>query len=170
VAIMTIALTSPDTAENLDRAGGRGLRLLLDSAATDNTLSVLLCEAPPASPGPPLHVHPGSDETFVVLEGALLVHADGRTHTVPAGGSLFVRRGTPHTFATPPDHGSRFITIHTPGGFEQMHREVRAAEVEAGHPFAPEEIIPIASRHDWQLAGPPLLPTGQLAQPAGGAR
>ena len=167
---MTVALTSPDTAENLDRAGGRGMRLLLDSAATGATLSVLMCEAPQASPGPPLHVHPGSDETFILLEGSLLLHTDGQTHTVPAGGAMFVPRGTPHTFATPTDSTARFIAIHTPGGFEQMHRDVHAAEVAAGRPFTPEEIITIARRHDWELVGPPLLPTGQLAQPTGGPR
>jgi quercetin dioxygenase-like cupin family protein len=164
---MTIALTLPDLAENLDRAGGRRMRLLLDSTATGGTMAVLLCEAPQAAPGPPLHVHPESDETFVVLDGALLVHAEGQTHTLEAGASMFVPRGTRHTFATPPEHAARFIAIHTPGGFEQMHRDVHAAELEAGRAFAPEEIIAIARRHDWEFAGPPLLPTGLLAQPAG---
>jgi quercetin dioxygenase-like cupin family protein len=163
---MTVALTSPERAEHLDRAGGRGMRMLLDSAATGGALAVLVCEAPQASPGPPLHVHPASDETFLVLEGALLLHADGQTHTVAAGGSLFVPRGTPHTFATGTDLPARFVAIHTPGGFEQMHRDVHAAEAEAGRALALEEIIAIAQRYDWQIAGPPLLPTGQLAPPA----
>lgn len=167
---MTVTVTAPDAAENLDRAGGRGMRLLHDSAATGGTLSVLLCEAPPAEPGPPLHVHPGSDETFVVLEGALLLHVQGKTHTVEAGGSMFVPRGTVHTFATGTGRAARFVVIHTPGGFEQMHRDVHAAEAEAGRALAPEEIIAIARRHDWELAGPPLLPTGELAPRAGGPR
>ena len=160
---MTVTMTSPDTAENLDRAGGRRMRVLLDGAATGGALSVLICEAPQATPGPPLHVHPESDETFVVLDGVLLLHAAGQTHTVTAGGSLFVPRGTRHTFATRPGDAARFLAVHTPGGFEQMHREVHAAETEAGRPFTPEEIIAIAERHDWQLAGPPLLPSGELA-------
>ena len=164
---MTVTMTSPDAVENLDRAGGRGMRLLLDSASTGGALSLLACEAPLATPGPPLHVHPQSDETFVVLEGTLLLHANGQTHTVPAGGSLFVPRGTPHTFATGPDQPAQFITVHTPGGFEQMHRDVHAAELEAGRALTPAEIITIAQLHDWQLAGPPLLPSGELA---GGAR
>jgi hypothetical protein len=44
-----------------------------------------------------------------------------------------------------------------------MHREVRAAEIEAGRAFGPADIMVIAKRHDWQLAGPPLLPTGDFA-------
>lgn len=165
---MSITLTLPTTAENLDRAGGRRMRLLLDSAATGGRLSVLMCEAPQASPGPPLHVHPESDETFVVLDGALLLYAGGQTHTVGVGGSMHIPRGTVHTFATPPGDSARFLAIHTPGGFEQMHREVHAGEAEAGRVFTTEEIIAIARRHDWQLAGPPLLPTGELASAARG--
>jgi len=40
------------------------------------------------------------------------------------------------------------------------------AEQEAGRTFTPADIMPVAARHDWTLAGPPLLPTGQLAPPA----
>lgn len=160
---MTVALTSPATAENLDRAGGRGMRLLLDSAATAGSLAVLQCEAPAGTPGPPVHVHPESDETFVVLDGTLLVHVEGRTHALTSGSALFVPRGAPHTFATPPGAAARFLALHTPGGFEQMHREVHAAEAAAGRALSPEEIIGIAQHHDWQLAGPPLLPSGELA-------
>ena len=77
-------------------------------------------------------------------------------------------RGTTHTFASGPGEPVRFLTVHTPGGFEQMHRDVYRAEREAGRAFGPEEIMPIAARHDWSLAGPPLLPSGELApQPAG---
>jgi mannose-6-phosphate isomerase-like protein (cupin superfamily) len=167
---MAAVLTAPDTAENLDRAGGRGMRLLLDGAATGGTMAVLLCEAPAGSSGPPLHRHPGSDETFVVLEGSLLLHVDGRTHHVVAGGCAFVPRGTPHTFATATSGAARFVAIHTPGGFEEMHREVHAVERTAGRPCRPDEIVAIAQGHDWQLAGPPLLPTGQLAAAAGAPR
>ena len=54
------------------------------------------------------------------------------------------------------------------GGFEQMHRDVCRAEREAGRAFGPAEIMPIAARHDWSFAGPPLLPSGELAPlPAG---
>jgi glyoxylate utilization-related uncharacterized protein len=115
-------------------------------------------------------VHPNSDETFLVLDGTLLLHADGTTHTVPAGGCAFVPRGTPHTFAVAGDEAVRFLAIHTPGGFERMHRDVHEAEQTSGRVLTPEEIIPIAQRHDWVLAGPPLLPTGELGGAPAGAR
>ena len=100
---MTITVTTADAAENLDRAGGRVMRLLVDADATGQRLSVLSCEAPAGEAGPPLHVHPGT------------------------------------------------------------------AEREAGRAFGPAEIMPIAARHDWSFAGPPLLPSGELAPVPGGA-
>ena len=42
---MTITVTTADAAENLDRAGGRVLRLLIDADATGQRLSVLSCES-----------------------------------------------------------------------------------------------------------------------------
>ena len=165
---MSITVTTADAAENLDRAGGRVMRLLVDADATGQRLSALACEAPAGEPGPPLHIHPGTDELFLVQGGTLLLHADGRTYRLGAGDAAFVPRGTTHTFASGPGEPVRFLTVHTPGGFEQMHRDVYRAEREAGRAFGPEEIVPIAARHDWSLAGPPLLPSGELApQPAG---
>jgi mannose-6-phosphate isomerase-like protein (cupin superfamily) len=161
--MMPISITGAEAAENLDRGGGRVMRLLVDAGATGHRLSALVSEVPAGSPGPPLHAHPQTDELFVVQEGTLLVHADDATHRLSAGDAAFVPRGTPHTFASTPDGPVRFLTVHTPGGFEQMHRDVRQAEQEAGRPFAAAEIVPIAARHDWILAGPPLLPSGELA-------
>jgi mannose-6-phosphate isomerase-like protein (cupin superfamily) len=160
---MSITVANADNAENLDRAGGRVMRLLVDADATGQRLSAVACEVPAGEPGPPLHVHPGTDELFLVQDGTLLLHADGRTHRLAAGDAAFVPRGTAHTFASSPEGPVRFLTVHTPGGFEQMHRDVCRAEREAGRPFGPAEIMPIAARHDWTFAGPPLLPSGELA-------
>jgi mannose-6-phosphate isomerase-like protein (cupin superfamily) len=160
---MSIAVTTAGKAENLDRAGGRVMRLLVDADAAGQRLSALACEVPAGEPGPPLHVHPGTDELFLVQDGTLLLHADGSTYRLAAGDAAFVPRGTAHTFASSPDGPVRFLTVHTPGGFEQMHRDVCRAEREAGRPLGPAEIMPIAARHDWTFAGPPLLPSGELA-------
>jgi mannose-6-phosphate isomerase-like protein (cupin superfamily) len=162
---MTVTVTPADAAENLDRAGGRIMRLLVTAESTQGRLSVLTCVVPAGSPGPPLHMHPGTDELFLVQDGILLLHADGTTRRLAAGDAAFVPRGTAHTFASTPEGPVRFLTVHTPGGFEQMHRDVHQAEQEAGRPFTAADIMPIAAGHDWILAGPPLLPTGQLAQP-----
>ena len=46
----------------------------------------------------PLHIHPDSDETMVVLEGEILVHLDGVEHAVGAGGIASALVGVPHAF------------------------------------------------------------------------
>ena len=148
---MTVTVTTADAAENLDRAGGRVMRLLVDADATEQRLSALACEAPAGEAGPPLHIHPGTDELFLVQGGTLLLYADGATHRLGPGEPV------------------RFLTVHIPGGFERMHRDVCRAEREAGRAFGPAEIMPIAARHDWSFAGPPLLPSGELARPPAAA-
>lgn len=145
--------------------GGRGLEVLLSSDDSRGTTAVLDCVIPPATFGPPLHRHPESEETFVVISGVLLVRHDETTTSVGAGGLVHIPRGTAHTFATGPDSGARFITIHTPGGFEGFHLAARDAAQEAGRTLTPGEMIAIAGRFDWELAGPPLLPDGTLGSP-----
>jgi mannose-6-phosphate isomerase-like protein (cupin superfamily) len=152
-----------------DRTGvarqGRALEILLHADQADGTTSVVDCAAPAGTPGPPLHLHPASDETFVVLSGSLLVYVGGETALVRDGGLVHISRGTQHTFATPPGVSARFLTIHTPGGFERFHTAAAQAVAERGAPLSGHELGVLASEFDWQLAGPPrvLLPNGDLA-------
>ena len=62
------ALPEAADAELIEVAGNR-IRIITAKA------SQLVCDytAAPLFPGPPLHVHPGFDETFVMLEGRLEV-------------------------------------------------------------------------------------------------
>jgi mannose-6-phosphate isomerase-like protein (cupin superfamily) len=90
---------------------------------------------PPATSGPPLHVHAASDETFFVLSGVLLVHADGQVATIPEGGLVHVSRGMPHTFATTPGSPARFLVLHTPGGSGESRIAAADAVQEHGDPL-----------------------------------
>ncbi len=46
----------------------------------------------------PLHIHPESDETMIVLDGSILMHMDGTDHRIEAGGVAVAPRGVPHAF------------------------------------------------------------------------
>src|SRR3954454_2014058 len=94
---------------------GRGLEILLSSAATGGTLSVVDCHLPAGTPGPPLHLHPGSDETFILLSGTLLLHLDDRLVELHTGAVAHVTRGSRHTFATTPDEPPPFLTCTRQG-------------------------------------------------------
>lgn len=134
----------------------------MSSQSTGGVLAVVECDIPAATAGPPLHTHPGSDETFIVASGTLLVYLDGDVAELDAGELVHIPRGTRHTFATPPGRGARFLTLHTPGGFEQFHAAAADAERLRGAPLPPTDLMTIAAGFDWQLVGPPLLPTGVL--------
>ncbi len=140
----------------------RGLNILLSSQSSGGVLAVVECDIPVATAGPPMHTHPGSDETFLVQSGTLLVYLDGDVAELGAGELVHIPRGTPHTFATPPGGGARFLTLHTPGGFERFHAAAADAERLHGAPLPPADLMGIAAGFDWQLVGPPLLPTGVL--------
>ena len=63
----------------------------------------------------PLHLHPDSDETMIVLEGEILMHLDGEEHIVRAGGIASALRGIPHAFKVTGVDGARLLCLHTPG-------------------------------------------------------
>lgn len=63
----------------------------------------------------PLHTHPDSDETMIVLEGEILMHLAGAEHVVGAGGVASAPRGVPHAFKVSGVDGARLLCLHTPG-------------------------------------------------------
>ena len=90
----------------------RDLHVILASAPARAAV-VIACTVPAATSGPPLHVHAACDETFFILSGELLVHADGHVATIREGGLVHVSCGMPHTFATTPDTPARFLVLYT---------------------------------------------------------
>ncbi len=81
----------------------------------------------PGSAGPPVHAHPGAEESYHVLEGALEVFVNGEWKTLYAGDTVTVAAGTPHTVRHAGDHPTRLVNVHRPAlRFEQMFRELHA--------------------------------------------
>ncbi|MDQ1432244.1 MAG: hypothetical protein QOF40_2846 [Actinomycetota bacterium] len=71
----------------------------------------------------PLHTHPDSDETMIVLEGEILMHLDGVEHVVGAGGTAVAPRGVPHAFKVSGPDGTRLLCLHTPGCCQAFYRD-----------------------------------------------
>lgn len=63
----------------------------------------------------PLHIHPDSDETMIVLDGEITMHMDGEEHVVSAGGMASAPRRAPHAFKVSGADGARLLCLHTPG-------------------------------------------------------
>lgn len=107
----------------------RGSRVRVLAAAP--RASVFDYTAPPGFPGPPLHVHPGFDEVFVVLEGRLAMRVGDEAHELGPGGSAYVPGDAPHTFANPSGAPVRFLVTCSPGGFEDYFRAIAAGDTAA---------------------------------------
>jgi|1186.fasta_scaffold282720_2 quercetin dioxygenase-like cupin family protein len=118
-------LTSGD-GERL-HANGNELVIKLSADDTGGAFSLIEYTAPAGAPGPPPHVHPGFDETFIVLEGALTVSLDDRTSSLSPGALAFVPGEIPHTFANDGTTAVRFLLLCAPGGFEEYFRLVADA-------------------------------------------
>jgi mannose-6-phosphate isomerase-like protein (cupin superfamily) len=148
-------------------AGRRGFEIVLSSAETGGAAALVEGRVPAAMAGPPLHIHPASDESYFVLSGALLMYVDGEVTELAEGGLAHISRGTQHTWATPPRSGAHFLMLHVPGGYEEYHPTALRAEQQLGGPLTPADLFDLAQRFDWELAGPEplrLLPTGTLVE------
>jgi mannose-6-phosphate isomerase-like protein (cupin superfamily) len=149
--------------------GRRGFEIVLSSAMTGGAAALVEANVSAAVAGPPLHIHTGSDETYFVASGTLLMQVGDEVVELGQGGLAHISRGTQHTWATPPGTGAHFLTLHVPGGYEEYHPTALRAEEEKGAPLTQADLFELAQRFDWQLAGSEpfrLTPFGKLVAAA----
>ena len=116
-------LLAPGEGELLEASGNR---LLIKVASA----SQFVCEytAPAGFGGPPLHVHPGFDETFLLLDGRLEVTVEHEAVPLVAGATAYVSGSVAHTFRNPTGEPARFLLICSPGGMEEYFRGVATGD------------------------------------------
>ena len=90
--------------------------------------------AAPHASGPPLHIHPSSEETFEVLSGRLNVRAGAGVRDIGPGEKAVVPAGTPHKFWNETDEKARFSAQLLPAlrhasYFEALYPIVGSARV-----------------------------------------
>lgn len=111
----------------------------------------------------PIHRHERDEETFFVLEGELRVEVDGLIKTAGPGAAAFLPRQLPHGFVvTSPQ--ARFLTLHTPAGFDRFVQEAGTPADPLGNP--PADLIPpdpvklsaMAKNYGIEIIGPPPTP------------
>ena len=72
----------------------------------------------------PLHTHPNlGAETLIVLEGEILVYAEGREHQVGPHGVAVAPRGDAHAFMVT-SQSALILFLQTPGSGEAFYRDV----------------------------------------------
>jgi mannose-6-phosphate isomerase-like protein (cupin superfamily) len=70
---------------------------------------------PGGSPAP-AHFHPGQDEHFEVLEGAVMTQVDGEQRELTAGEQIEIRRGQVHQMWNPGQVQARVRWVTAPAG------------------------------------------------------
>jgi quercetin dioxygenase-like cupin family protein len=101
-------------------------RFMIDSKDTGGRLSVVEHTLPPHVLAGPLHYHSREDEYSYVLEGRLGALLGDQEVFAEAGDLVFKPRGQWHTFWNPGDTTTRILELISPGGFEDLFRELGA--------------------------------------------
>lgn len=117
--------TLPHEAKVLSALGDE-VTVLLSGEQTGGAFAMMQIVAPPGG-GPPPHCHTREDEWFYVVEGRVEFWRDGVWTEVPVGSSVFLPRGSHHTFRNCGDTPLRLIVHTAPAGFEIFFE--RIAEV-----------------------------------------
>jgi len=98
---------------------------LIGNELTGGAFRVLVGRAP-AGEGPPMHIHPHTDETFYVSEGELTFVFPDREVIAGPGSFVFIPRGVEHTaHSTEPLRG---LLIFSPGDAEHITQPVEGTE------------------------------------------
>ncbi len=125
--------TAPDT--RVLRAGS-GLvlgpddsrdRFILDRAHTAGRVAVVEHMIAPGVLAAPMHRHSREDEFSFVLEGRVGAIFDGVEVFAEAGDFVFKPRGEWHTFWNAGAGPLRILEIITPGGLEELFRQIDTA-------------------------------------------
>jgi quercetin dioxygenase-like cupin family protein len=94
---------------------------------TGGAFSVLVGEGPGGAPGPALHEHPTTDETFYVAGGEATFRLGDEEIVASAGSVVFVPRGTAHTVWNAGSEILRGLIIISPGNVEHEFVEVESS-------------------------------------------
>lgn len=124
---------------------------LLTASCSENIVEVAVNQSPSQS-GPPLHVHSGEDEVFLVQEGEFEFSVGRDTYEVGPGTIVYGPRHVPHTFRCVSDEPGKLQVVITPGGFSRFF--ARCAEVFNGPSPDLGRVLQIGAEHGLRFLHP----------------
>jgi quercetin dioxygenase-like cupin family protein len=144
--------------ERLWFAGG-GVHIWKATAEETNGTFILVEDRMTQGKTTPLHTHPNVDETLIVLEGEILVYAEGREHRVGQHGVAVAPRGDAHAFMVTSE-SALILFLQTPGSGEAFYRDASEPSTdEADAQRSPDlaRLQAAAERHPdiIEILGPP---------------
>lgn len=122
----------------------------LTGAETEGRFTLVENENPPGV-GPPPHVHRNEDEAFYVLEGRVEFEVDGDKVVGEAGATVFLPRGSTHTWRVVGEEPARMLIMLMPAGLEDYFRELSA--LAADGPPEMEKVLEVSARYGIEFPG-----------------
>lgn len=108
--------------------------------------------------GPPLHLHHEMDEWMMVIEGGpLTVQVGDSRQELRAGESVWIPRGTPHSFNNLSGAPLRILAATTPGGVEDyLHAQAEYLNGLAPGKFPEASAVEAIWGQHSKAIGPPV--------------
>ena len=94
--------------------------VVLGPSQTQEAYVVMVGAMPAGDAGPPLHIHPHTDEGFYIAEGEMTFQLGDREVVAGAGAFVFVPRGMVHTAWNSGSGPMRGLLLLSPGGAEHI--------------------------------------------------
>jgi quercetin dioxygenase-like cupin family protein len=103
----------------------------------------------------PRHRHRLASETFIVMDGELLIEVGDERRVAAAGYVAVLPREQVHTFMVV-SPTARYLTLHTPAGFDAFVRNVSDAVQATGATPDRAALVALAAEHGIDIVGPGL--------------
>jgi mannose-6-phosphate isomerase-like protein (cupin superfamily) len=137
-------------------ARGIVVTVLLPSPATRGRYCAFDYLAQAGAPGPAIHLHQRTEETFHVLDGQMTFFVNDKLTVATAGTVVHVPAGVQHAFWNAGPGPSRMIITMSPGGFEQYFEGLFAlvrSSADSGMDIRPL-VAQLGERYDQIVIGP----------------
>lgn len=116
----------------------------------------------PSGGSPPLHIHKSLDDSFLLLDGEILVRCGDRRVVARPGSYVVLPAGVEHTFRVTSDVPARMLLVHAADDFLDFIEAVGTPTQDLRLPpagefdLSREALIRIGAEHDLSIVGPPL--------------
>jgi quercetin dioxygenase-like cupin family protein len=138
-----IRIVGPGDGETLREPDGSRNRFMVEAGESGGGFALVEQLLAPRRLAAPLHRHSREDEYGYVLEGRVGAIVGDEEVIAEAGSLLLKPRDQWHTFWNAGEAPARILGIFSPGGFEQMFREIAALD---GEP-TPDALAEVGSRY-----------------------
>jgi len=140
-----VSVVSPDGGEAI-QIGPVRPRILEDGSTTAHRLGIAEITLPPHTDGPPQHRHARHDEGFYVVSGSARFTVGQTSYDAPAGTTVMIPVGAPHTFANPTGQTTVLLNTFTPDVYVQYFRDLRTM-IAAGQPLTGQALTDVMHRY-----------------------